>query len=655
MCGIAGVLQCGALDPRRVVSDMIDAIRYRGPDDHGVWVDSRAGVGLGHARLSILDPSPAGHQPMESASGRYVIVFNGEIYNHLELRDQLGWLSWHGHSDTETLLAAFETWGVEKTLHATVGMFALALWDRVDRRLVLARDRIGEKPLYYGWSNGTFLFASELKALKAYPGWRGEIDRGALALFMRYAYVPLPHSIYVGIRKLLPGTSLTVASDERPGSFREPCPYWSALDLARQPERANRNEQDAVDELDRLLRQAVKGQMVADVPLGAFLSGGIDSSTVVAVMQAQGARPVKTFSLGFGEDDYDEAPAARAVAEHLGTDHTELYVTPTDALAVIPLLPTMYDEPFGDSSAIPTHLVARLAKRQVTVALSGDGGDELFGGYNRYSWGSLIWRRVARVPVPLRTIAAWALTVLSPEQWDGLGKLLWPAFPNRIRLTTLGDKLHKLAAVLDSKSQAELYRRLVSLHREPASVVIGAQEKLLWADAQAQQLRGRAFSEAMMVHDVVGYLTDDLLAKVDRAAMAVSLETRMPLLDHRVVEFAWTLPLSMKIRAGGQGKWLLRQVLARYVPTHLVERPKMGFGIPLDSWLRDSLREWAEALLDESRLRRDGYLDPVPIREKWREHLSGRRNWQYWLWNVLMFQVWLDAHGRSPSPAVSDH
>ena len=655
MCGIAGMMSYRGSDLSRIVSGMTEAIRYRGPDNSGLWCDADYGLALGHARLSILDLSPAGHQPMESASGRYVIVFNGEIYNHLELREQLTNLSWRGHSDTETLLAAFETWGIEKALQATVGMFALALWDRVERRLVLARDRIGEKPLYYGWSNGTFLFASELKALAVYPGWRGEIDREALALFMRFAYVPLPYSIYTGIRKLLPGTYATFSPSYTAGYWPEPLPYWSAATVARQAHRGDWTDSTAADELDRLLSGAVTGQMIADVPLGALLSGGIDSSTVVALMQAHSSRPVKTFSIGFHEGEYNEAPGAKAVATHLGTEHTELYVSSADALAVIPHLPSMYDEPFGDSSAIPSCLVARLAKQQVTVALSGDGGDELFGGYNRYSWGSLIWRRIARVPASMRTIASSALTLLSPEQWDRIGKMLRKGVPASLHMTTLGEKVHKLASVLDSESQTELYRRLVSLQRETASLVIGAQDKPIWADAQAQQLGERDFSEEMMLHDLVGYLTDDILAKVDRAAMAISLETRMPLLDHRVVEFAWSLPLSMKIRAESRGKWLLRQVLYRYVPKHLVERPKMGFGIPLDSWLRNDLRGWAEDLLDESRLRQEGYLDPAPIRTKWREHLSGRCNRQYWLWNVLMFQAWMSAYERSPAPAVSYH
>ncbi len=653
MCGIAGMMSYRGTEYSRIVSGMAERIRYRGPDNSGVWGDSNYGLALGHVRLSILDLSPAGHQPMESASGRYIIVFNGEIYNHLELRGQLAGLSWRGHSDTETLLAAFETWGVEKTLQATAGMFALALWDRVERRLILARDRIGEKPLYYGWSNGTFLFASELKALEAYPDWRGEIDRGALALFMRYAYVPLPYSIYTGIRKLLPGTYATIASTCAAGYWPEPTPYWSAAAVARQPRRADWTDRMAEDELNRLLSGAVKGQMIADVPLGAFLSGGIDSSTVVALMQAYSSRPVKTFTLGFGEDDYNEAPGAKAVAEHLGTDHTEFYVSPADALAVIPLLPSMYDEPFGDSSAIPTHLVARLAKQQVTVALSGDGGDELFGGYNRYSWGSSIWRRVARVPVSMRTMAAYALTVLSPEQWDRIGRMLKMGLPASLICRLSGKRFINLPQFWIRIVRRNCIGGLCRCSERPPP----------WSSALMKNPYGpipsKQLADRISANDDVsrfgGYLTDDILAKLDRAAMAISLETRMPLLDHRVVEFAWSLPPSMKIRAESQGKWLLRQVLYRYVPKHLVERPKMGFGIPLDSWLRGSLRDWAEALLDESRLRHEGYFDPAPIRKKWQEHLSGRRNWQYWLWNVLMFQAWSSAHGRSSAPSVSHH
>ena len=639
MCGIAGILNDRSPETSRAVSAMTGALRARGPDDSGVWCDPTLGLGLGHARLSVLDLSAAGHQPMVSASGRYVIVLNGEIYNHLELRQDLRGISWRGHSDTETLLACIDAYGVEKTLPALTGMFAFALWDRVERRLTLARDRIGEKPLYYGWCNGVFLFASELKALKAYPAWTGRIDRDALAGFMRYAYVPLPHSIYDGIRKLLPGTWVVLSATDSAGFWPDPQPYWSALDTARQPEGSALSDGEAAGELDRLLRRAIKGQMLADVPLGAFLSGGVDSSTVVALMQAQSSRPVQTFSIGFAESDYDEARHAKAVAAHLGTNHTELYVTPADALAVIPQLPVIYDEPFGDSSGIPTHLVAQLARRHVTVALSGDGGDELFGGYNRYVWGRSIWHRIKPIPIGIRRWMGRALTAVSPDRWDALAGMTQRVWPRTRRLGAVGDKMHKLASVVDAENPADMYRCLVSQQRDPCAVVVGAREPSIWADAQTAMLDRQDFSERMMFHDLVGYLADDILTKVDRAAMAVSLETRVPLLDHRVVEFAWRLPLHMRIRQG-QGKWLLRQVLYRYVPRTLIERPKMGFGVPLDSWLRGPLREWTEELLDERRLRQQGFLSPEPIRHKWAEHLSGRRNWQYWLWNVLMFQAW---------------
>lgn len=641
MCGIIGFLELHPLsvDAEAVLKMMVGRLRHRGPDDAGIWVDEQVGVALGHTRLSILDLSSAGHQPMVSPSGRYVITYNGEIYNHLELRAQLGSHAWRGHSDTETLLAAIEAWGIEKTLQAAAGMFAFGLWDCVERRLILARDRIGEKPLYYGRCGTTFLFGSELKALTAHPAWEGRIDRAALASFMRYAYVPIPHSIYTGIRKLVPGTYLTVTGSDQSDSFPEPRPYWSALDVARQPEQVVIDEQEAADELERLLRQAIKGQMVADVPLGAFLSGGIDSSSVVALMQAQSSRPIRTFSIGFEEGEYDEAQYARAVARHLGTEHTEFYVTPVDALQVIPRLPDIYDEPFGDSSAIPMHLVAELARRHVTVALSGDGGDELFGGYNRHFWARSIWQKVGFLPAAIRRGLGIALTRVSPQEWDRWGNWLAPLLPRTLRIPTVGDKLHKLAEVLPAIDQADMYRRLVSQHRSPESLVIGGSEPSIWADEQGRRLERADFSERMMFHDLVGYLTDDILVKVDRAAMAVSLETRIPLLDHRVVAFAWQLPLRFKVR-NDQGKWLLRQVLYRHVPRELIERPKMGFGVPLDRWLRGELRDWAEGLLNERRIRQEGYFDPGPIRKKWEEHLSGRRNWQYWLWNVLVFQAW---------------
>lgn len=644
MCGIAGFFGHSEGEWETVVSRMGDTLHHRGPNDGGAWIDREAGVALAHRRLSILDLSPAGHQPMLSVSGRYVIAFNGEIYNHLDLREELSGCTWRGHSDTETLLAAFERWGIEVTLKKSVGMFAIALWDRETRTLTLARDRLGEKPLYYGWQGETFLFGSELKALRAHPACRGEINRDALALFMRHNAVPAPYSIYHGIHKLPPGTWLTVGPG-RPGDHEaQPRAYWSAREAAETGQRSPfaGTETEARAALDTVLRQAVAGQMLADVPLGAFLSGGVDSSTVVALMQAQSARPVRTFTIGFHEAGYNEAEHAHAVAAHLGTEHTELYVTAEQAMAVIPRLPTLYDEPFADSSQIPTFLVSELARRHVAVSLSGDGGDELFGGYNRYFWATNIWRRIGWAPLALRAALAGALTTLPPSAWNGVFKGLARFLPAGWRYANPGDKLHKLAEILAVRSPEEIYLGLVSHWKRPADVVRGAREPATVLTDPAQWADVPDFESRMMYLDQMTYLPDDILAKVDRAAMGVSLETRVPLLDHRVVEFAWSLPLSMKIRHG-QGKWLLRQVLYQYVPPALIERPKMGFGIPIDVWLRGPLKAWAESLLEETRLRREGFFNPELIRLKWAEHLSGRRNWSYYLWDVLMFQAWSEA------------
>lgn len=637
MCGLTGYFGAGCQDPVAVALAMANTLLARGPDDGGTWHDEAAGIALAHRRLAILDLSPAGHQPMLSRGSRYVIAFNGEIYNHLELREALGDLPWQGHSDTETILAAIEAWGIGPTLRRLVGMFAIALWDRARRELTLARDRLGEKPLYYGWQGEFFLFGSELKSLCVHPGWRGEIDRDTLASYMLLGYVPSPHSIYRGIRKLLPGNYLTLGPAHVTGELPAPERYWSALECARGEREAGRSDVEAIAELDTLLRCAIAGQMVADVPLGAFLSGGVDSSTVVALMQAQSARPVRSFTIGFDESGYDEARHAKAVAAHLGTEHTELYLSSQDALNVIPRLPQMYDEPFGDSSQIPTHLVAAMARQQVAVALSGDGGDELFGGYNRYFWGNSIWRHIGWMPRPLRSAISRVVRALNPTQWDRLAKVL----PGQLRLPAFGDKMYKLASVIDVADSVDLYRRLVTQHRERGSIVLRASEPTIWADNEAAQSDFTDFSELMMFHDLVGYLTDDILVKIDRAAMAVSLETRIPLLDHRIVEFAMRLPVHMKIR-DGQGKWLLRQVLYQYVPKELIERPKQGFSIPLNSWLRGPLRDWAEALLEKSRVQSEGFLDFGLICKKWHEHQSGQRNWQHWLWNVLMFQSWLE-------------
>ena len=652
MCGFAGFLQRGDVVAAEAMADVVtrmaDTLEHRGPDDFGAWTDAAAGIALGHRRLSIIDLSPEGHQPMRSPSGRYVIAFNGEIYNFQDLRHELerDGYGWRGHSDTEVMLAGFERWGVEGALQRFNGMFAFALWDRTERLLHLARDRLGEKPLYYGWIGRTLLFGSELKALRAHPAWRADIDRDALASYLRHNYVPTPYSIYQGISKLPAAAYLTVSSND--ADTPTPRAYWSLREAAESGVKRPllSSDREAVDELDALLRDAVRIRTVADVPVGVFLSGGIDSSTVVALMQAQSARPVKSFSIGFDEEAYNEARHAKAVAQHLGTDHTELYVTPEEAMGVIPTLASIYDEPFADSSQIPTILVSRLARREVTVTLSGDGGDELFCGYVRYFWGRRIWGKIGRVPSRLRTLAGRAITSLSPQSWNTLVGGMTRLMPATALGEVTGDRLHKLAEVLSVPTADVLYHGLVSHWPRPDTIVYGSTEPATALTDPGRRAALDDFTARMMYLDGISYLPDDILVKVDRASMSVSLEARVPLLDHRVVEYAWRVPLSMKLR-DSHGKWLLRQVLYRYVPQKLVERPKMGFGVPIDSWLRGPLREWAEDLLGERKLREGGHFDPVPIREKWAEHLSGSRNWQYWLWDILMFQAWLDTNGKA--------
>jgi asparagine synthase (glutamine-hydrolysing) len=596
-------------------------------------------------RLAILDLSPAGKQPMHSQSGRFVLVFNGEIYNCEDIRQDLlaesGGLRFRGHSDTEVMLAAFELWGVPESLQRFNGMFAFALWDRQDHTLTLARDRFGEKPLYYGVIGRRFFFASELKALRAHPDFAADIDLRALALYFQRNCVPAPHSIYGGIKKLLPATFLTISAD---CLDQEPQTYWSLREVAEQGthNQFRGTEQEAIELLDELLRDAVKIRMHADVPLGSFLSGGIDSSTVVALMQAQSGVRVRSFSIGLHESDYNEASDAVRVARHLGTDHTDLYITPQQAIDVVPRLPAIYDEPFADSSQIPTFLVSQLARTAVTVSMSGDGGDEIFGGYNRHTWGGPLWQRIEPFPLPVRKLGAASLTALSPEAWDGLFATFRPVLPKSWRQRVPGYKLHKLASVMSSADADEMHDRFASHWTLPQDL-LRSSALPCGLDGDNHRPHLGSATEQMMYRDAVTYLPDDILVKVDRATMAVSLEGRIPLLDHRVAEFAWRLPLSMKVR-GKEGKWILRQVLYRYVPRELVDRPKFGFGIPLDSWLRGPLRDWAESLLDEHKLRNEGYLNPLPIRRVWQEHISGKRRWEFHLWDVLMFQSWLEYH-----------
>lgn len=642
MCGLVGFLSVGGrVSHEDVLQHMTKNIFHRGPDDTGFWFDPERSIGLGHRRLSIVDLSSAGHQPMHSVSDRYVIAFNGEIYNHLGLRSDLSATSkapnWLGHSDTETLLAGFDVWGVQATVERVVGMFAFALWDKQELTLTLGRDRLGEKPLYYGWQGDTFLFGSELKALKAHPAFRGGINRGAVCLLMRHNYIPAPYSIYQGISKLEPGCLLRVSHAQPEPKISR---YWSVLDVVNSGVKSQfvGSPDQAVDDLERLAMDAVGQQMMADVPLGAFLSGGVDSSTVVALMQAQSSRPVKTFTIGFQNEGFNEAQHAKAVAKHLGTDHTELYVCPKQAMAVIPLLPTLYDEPFSDSSQIPTFLVSQLARQHVTVSLSGDAGDELFCGYNRYQLTAKFWKKLSLLPRSLRGLASKSIMALSPERWDSLAGVV----PGTNRFAHLGDKLHKGASVLFSRSADELYWGLVSHHRDPAELVIGGYEPVTKLSGNIPDLDGLTDVQRMMALDLMTYLPDDILVKVDRAAMGVSLETRVPFLDHRLVAFSWTLPQSIKVH-DGQGKWPLRQVLYRYVPRELIDRPKMGFSLPLGDWLRGPIKDWAEPLLDESRLLQDGIFYPGPIRKLWTEHQAGKRNWAYLLWDVLMFQSWLEA------------
>lgn len=647
MCGINGIFNNGNIESSKLALNRMNrALEHRGPDAYGTWFDNRANLSLGHCRLAIQDISDAGSQPMHSQCGRYVIVFNGEIYNHLLLRKKLNnecLLSWKGHSDTETILAAFCHWGIKKTLDNLVGMFAIALWDRHKQLLTLIRDRIGEKPLYWGWQGNNFYFSSELKALKANPHFQPEIDRDSIALLLRHNCIPAPYSIYKGIYKLEPGHYVQLPlSNLAQAQKAKPTAYWSFNSIVESglEDPFKGSAKQAIEILEKALLTSVAEQMISDVPLGAFLSGGIDSSTIAALMQAQSSKPVKTFTIGFNDEAYNEAKHAKAVAKYLGTDHTELYIQASDALAVIPKLPDIYCEPFADSSQIPTFLVSQLASQHVKVALSGDGGDELFGGYNRYLMAQDIWRKSRKFPQVVRKLISKIILTLPPSSWETIFSRLKPALPQSLQVRTVGDKSHKLARVLALDTDYEYYQHLISQWQQPHDIVIGANEPQTLISNHKAWPNTDSFQHTMMAIDAQTYMVDDILVKVDRAAMANSLETRVPFLDHRIVELAWKMPLEYKIR-NGEGKWLLKQVLFRHLPKELIERPKMGFAIPLDDWLRTSLRDWAEDLLDENTLKAQGYFHSEPIRKMWQQHLSGQYNRQHQLWTILMFQAWL--------------
>lgn len=650
MCGINGYFSpVHKGDSKLAISRMNQAIHHRGPDADNIWHDNQTNLMLGHCRLAIQDISEAGAQPMHSISGRFVIAFNGEIYNHLALRQELSnqGLSpnWRGHSDTETLLACFSTWGVNRTLQKLVGMFAIALWDRKLSQLTLARDRLGEKPLYWGWQEDSLYFSSELKALKANPFFKTEIDRNSITLLLRHNCIPAPYSIYKGINKLKPGHYVQLSlSNLTQAQKTEPISYWSfnhIVETGLETPFEGSSDQ-AIDVLEEALLTSISDQMLSDVPLGAFLSGGIDSSTIVALMQAQSSNPIKTFTIGFDDEGYNEAKHAKSIAKHLGTNHTELYIQSSDALNVIPKLPDIYSEPFSDSSQIPTFLVSELASQHVKVALSGDGGDELFGGYNRYLMAQNIWRKSRKIPKPARKLISNLLLTVPPSKWDRVFNHISPILPKSLHIRTAGDKAHKLASVLSLDKNYEYYRALTSHWQQPDELVIGSYEPTTLASSYDAWPKTDSFEHTMMAIDAQTYMSDDILVKVDRAAMANSLETRVPFLDHRIVELAWKMPLEYKIR-NGEGKWLLKQVLFRYIPKELIERPKMGFGIPLHDWLRTSLRDWAEALLDENLIKEQGYFHAEPIRKLWLEHLSGEYNHHHHLWDILMFQAWLES------------
>lgn len=653
MCGLAGFIHPKNNGPewRDTLKKMGSVLTHRGPDDEGIWFDPELGVGLAHRRLAVIDTSEKGHQPMLSASGRFVIVYNGEVYNFGDLRRELETvrseaaknLVFRGNSDTEVLVEAIDEWGVAETVPRLIGMFAFAVWDRKERVIHLVRDRFGIKPLYYGWCGKALVFGSELKSIRAYTGFSNPVDRSSLALLMRHGYLPYPYSIYENIYKLPPATLLTIGGKD-PSQKAEPVAYWSVRGIAQRGWENNfaGSSEEAVERLDSLLGDAVQDRMIADVPLGAFLSGGIDSSTVVSLMQARSNRRIKTFTIGFPETEFNEAEHAKDVANHLGTDHTELYVTPKMALDVIPKLPALYDEPFGDSSQIPTFLLSQLARGSVTVCLSGDGGDELFAGYPRYLRTQKFKNVFSRFPYPIRKIGSKLLTAVSAENWARMGSRIQSILPLKKKPRYAGQKLYVLGEIFPFPDSEALYLDVVSHWRDPTSVVFQSSEPPTVMNRVDPWIRNLDLVQRLMFLDCVSYMPDDILTKLDRASMGVSLEARVPLLDHRVAEFAWSLPFDMKVR-NGEAKWILKRVLYKYVPQALVDRPKKGFAVPVGSWIQGPLKDWAEDLLAEKRLQQEGFFNSKAIRKKWISHRDGECNWSFNLWTVLMFQAWLES------------
>lgn len=647
MCGICGFYSKSPNKYKDIIYKMTLSLEHRGPDDAGIWQDNNFGVFLGHQRLSIMDLSKAGHQPMQSHSGRYVIIYNGEIYNHIELRGELKktnpLIKWRSNSDTETLLETIEIWGLEKAIKKFEGMFAFCIWDKKYHCLTLVRDRLGEKPIYYGWQGSgegsVFLFGSELKALKKHPEFNKKIDREAIALQLLYSYIPDPYSIYKNIYKLLPGHYLQLSEKNlKENDLPKSKIYWSLVKTAIDgaSNQFNKSEAEIKNGLENELKLTVKKQMISDAPIGAFLSGGIDSSAVVSLMQSQSNSPIKTFTIGFGDKDFNEAHYAKKIAKHLGTDHTEMYISPKEAMHVIPKLTKIYDEPFSDSSHIPAFLISQLTKQQVKVALTGDGGDELFCGYNRYIFGEKLWKLSCAMPVALRKIFSFGIQLISQKNWDTISKYL----PIINQYNNFGDKLHKGARAFDARTFFDFYHFLCSHWYKSNDVVLNSKQPKIITDGLRQQLETLNRQQQMMVLDFLTYLPGDILVKVDRASMASSIETRAPFLDHKLIEYVWKIPHKFKNK-NGRGKWILKEILNQYVPKNITERPKMGFGVPISIWLRGPLKDWAENLLDEKRLKEEGFLNSRSVRKKWEEHLSGKRNWQYDLWDVLMFQAWI--------------